>query len=151
MRNLRVIQGKSIEDNILSIDGLLESILRKQIMIEEKMNKKNAAQMPFTISGYIKNCQSGDVVCAYLSLTNINLARAVIVVDKLAKDAIAYIDIVILSDTGKETSVRYRLVQGINSVEEKRSIIPGDKVSLLISYPDTAPEGIWVAMRGDRA
>jgi len=146
---MRVIQGSTVEEKLLSVDGILEGLLKKQMLVHDKMNKKNQAPHPFNISGYIDKCISGDMVCACLSLSNIQLKRAVIVVDELPKNAEAYIDIRILNDEGQETATRVKLRKGVQSGVDERKLRPGDKVSIVVVFPSEAPQGVWVAMRGD--
>ena len=148
---MRHIQGKSVKDQLLSVDGILEGLLTKQVMIQENLNKRNETLMPFSISGYIDKCVSGDIVCAYLSLAKVKLKRAVVVVDELSKESDVYLNIHILSDDGNKSTNKVSIKKGINTFLEEREVKIGDRISMTIDYSHTEPQGIWVAMRGDRA
>lgn len=144
------IQGNTPKEQLLSVDGILGGLLKKTQMTFEKLNKKNMTSFPFALSGYINKCVSGDIVCAHLSLANIELKRLVIMVDKLSKETEAFIVVRILSDNGKESASKIQIKQGTITTEDERKLKPGDRLSISIIYSNEAPEGIWVAMRGDR-
>ena len=149
---MKHIQGSTPKENILSIDGILGGILNKIQLFHDKSGKR--VLTPFHVSGYAETCVSGQVICACLSLFQVNVKKAVIVIDEYPKDTELFALIKIKSDTitynGEEDVVKVPLKQGVNSFDDTRKIKQGDRVSISIVYPDQSPVGIWVAMRGEQ-
>lgn len=149
---MRHIQGNTDKGKFESIDGLLDSLLKNKKLVHEKLNKKKGAFTPFNVSGYAPMCSSGDIICACLSLAEIDIKKAVIVIDEYVEKTDLFVKIKIVSEGGAENAIRTQIKKGVNSIDDARKINKGDKVSLSIEYPEgiESPKGIWVAMRGEQ-
>lgn len=151
MSILKTIKGVSIKSQILSIDGILTSILKKVGMVQDKINKRNIQPISFHISSYVPSCNSGGIVYAYLFLVRIDLKKVVIVLDKIPEDVVVSVLIDIITDKGIKTSVGTDIREGVNSIDDARKIQPGDKISIKILYSGPiGPTGIWTALRGEQ-
>lgn len=148
---MKHIQGNSIEEKLLSVDGILGGLLRKQQMADINLNKRNINPLALSISGYAEMCSSGDIICSYLSLGRYNLKKAVVFIDTYSEDKDLSLTISILSDTEVESSNKAKLAQGRNFIIDERIMNPGDRLSIKIEFPEESPIGIWVAMRGEQA
>ena len=122
---MRHIKGNSTDEKILSIDGLLEGMKRKQLLMHNTLHTKSKEPFSFNVSGYARECVQGEIVCAYFSLMDANIKKAVIVIDSFPKDTYLFADIKLISETGKENNVRVPIKEGINSIEELQRIKPG--------------------------
>ena len=151
MQKLRVIQGKTVEDKLLSVDGILEGILSKQILIQNVLNKKKKDPHAFYVSDYKDVCKAGEVVCGFIVLTEIKLERVVIVVEEYPETKELAVMVNIISEDGVARSTVTTIKQGVNKIVDTRSLNPGDKVSLIVRCAlDECPKGIWSAVRGER-
>lgn len=152
MRNkMRVIQGASEKEMLTSIDGILDGLLKKQGMMQVKLNKRNKEPLSFNISNFIETCSSGSIICSYFSLADIDIEKAVLHIGNMPKEKDLFVAVKIVSKEGTENIVRANIKQGLNSIDDVRRINKGDRLSVAIEYLDEeiAPKGIWVAMRGE--
>lgn len=146
---MRHIQGNTPKEQLLSVDGILQGILKKQLLLEHQLTKKKKYEVPFNVSGYAEACTSGDIICACLSLFEMQIKKAVIVIEDYPKDTDLNAVITIVSDKDVNESINVPIKQGINSIDIEKRIKKGDKISVFLKFPDISPQGIWVAMRGD--
>lgn len=149
---MRHIQGNTPEERFTSVDGLLDGMKKRLQIIQGKLGGRTKATAPFNLNGYASSCNSGEVICGYLSLAEINAKKAVIVIDSYAEKAELYVLITIVSREGRENSFKLKIKKGVNPIDFTEKINKGDRISLAIEYPESqdAPRGIWVAMRGDQ-
>lgn len=149
---MRHIHGDTPEERFLSLDGIVDGMKKKIQLFHGKHTKRTT--IPFHVSGYAETCVSGQVICACLSLFEVDMKKAVIVVDEYPEETELFALIKIKSDTidynGEEDVMKVPMKKGVNSFDVTRKVKRGDRVSIAILYPEESPKGIWVAMRGEQ-
>jgi hypothetical protein len=143
---MKHIQGSTAEEKFLSIDGILGGIKNKLGLCNDTLNKKQA--IPFQVGGHAVTCQSGVILFSFKSLLNLQLKNFVVEVESLSDDAVGYVVLTIVSDTGKENAQKYRLKHKLNCMEQNLKVNKGDKVSAILLYENQG--SAWATLRGEQ-
>lgn len=147
---MKHVMGRSIEENIQSIDNIISNIDIKLDMVGRKSQVDNSS--PFFYNSFIESAtKSGDIICAYYALVSIDIKEAKLIIDMYKKDIDIFIKVSTVTVNGIENTTRIKVKQGINELSNAISISAGDKILISIEYPneEEKPVGIWLALRGD--